>query len=531
MTTDCKPPSPMPRRALAAAVFAAAALAACGGGGGDDATAPASGGGGNGGASDTKAQARAARGNLLDARLQTTLTRCAILRDPSCGGSGGGLLPDGLVGLAKDLVAARLPDAGIALVAQCEVEVHRIEYATVTHDGSAARNSGMVMLPRGASPRCAQNIPSVIYSRGTQFVRAAEMAALSSDGVLEGNESRLLAATLAGQGVMVVASDYLGYGGSTAPHHPYMHIETQAASGVDAYRAALALAAQRNTALSGKVFSTGYSQGGHASMAVHKILERDFPAVQLTASMHLAGPYALEQTVLEGPLANPWDLPAPYRSGTVMSPLFGPLIFANMRKTYGDEIYSRADEVWAPPWSNPANDVDNLLPGSLGPSALYATGRLPNTLAGMLNEQTDAFTPQPIYTDAFLQRLNTDPAMPLRQRLRENSFVVKDASGRFVANGWTPRTPYKLCSGNADPNADYRINGTAVKQAFGLPDADAMDVDPVAVEMARLVVRAKTLTLAPTAKQVQRQINNSYHAEYAPLLCLSAAGNYFARLR
>lgn len=521
--------SAMAGRWLAAAGMAATLLAACGGGG--DSAAPPSGINSTGGAADAKAQAQAARGNLLDARLQTTLTRCAIIRDPSCGGSGGGLLPDGLIGLAKDLVAARLPEAGIALVAQCEVEVHRIEYATVTPDGSAARNSGMVMLPRGASARCAQDVASVIYSRGTQFLRSAEMAALSADGALDSNESRLLAAAFAGQGFMVVASDYLGYGGSTAPHHPYMHIETEAASGVDAYRAALALAAQRNTALSGKVFSSGYSQGGHASMAVHKMLERDFPAIRLTASMHLAGPYALEQTVLEGPQANPWDLPAPYRSGTVMSPLFGPLIFANMRKTYGNEIYSRADEVWAPPWSNPANDVENLLPGVIGPTTIHNTGRLPNTLAGMLDEQTDAFTPQPIYTEAFMNRLNNDPAMPLRQRLRENSFVVKDANGRYVPNGWTPRTPYKLCSGNADPNADYRINGTAVKQAFGLPAADAIDVDPVAVEMARMVVRAKTLTLSPSAKQVQRQINNSYHAEYASLLCVSAAGNYFQRLR
>ncbi len=529
MTTSNQSFLALAGRWLAAAGFAATLLTACGGGG--DGAAPASAGSGAGGAADTKAQAQAARGNLLDARLQTTLTRCAIIRDPSCGGLGGGLLPDGLVGLAKDLVAARLPEAGIALVAQCEVEVHRIEYATVTHDGSAARNSGMVMLPRGSAPRCAQNTPSVIYSRGTQFVRHAEMAALNADGTLDGNESRLLAATMAGQGFMVVASDYLGYGGSTAPHHPYMHIETEAASGVDAYRAALALAAQRNTTLGGKVFSAGYSQGGHASMAVHKMLERDFPSIQLTASMHLAGPYALEQTVLESPLANPWDLPAPHRSGTVMSPLFGPLIFANMRKTYGNEIYSRVDEVWAQPWAQPANDVENLLPGLIGPTAIYTTHRLPNTLAGMLDEQTDAFTPQPIYTDAFMRRLNNDATMPLRQRLRENSFVVKDTNGRYVPNGWTPRTPYKLCSGNADPNSDYRINGTAVKQAFGLPAADAIDVDPVAVEMARLVVRAKTLTLSPSPKQVQRQINHSYHAEYASLLCLSAAGNYFQRLR
>lgn len=511
----------------AAASLAALLVAACGGGSDavDPTTAPST------GPADAKAQAQAARGQLLDARLQTTLTRCAIIRDPSCGGSGGGLLPDGLVGIAKDLVAARLPEAGIAAVAPCEVEVHRIEYATVTHDGSAARNSGMVMLPRGTSPRCTSNIPSVIYSRGTQFVRGAEMAALASDGVLDSNESRLLAATMAGQGLMVVASDYLGYGGSNAPHHPYMHIETEAASGVDAYRAALVLAAQRATALSGKVFSAGYSQGGHASMAVHKMLERDFPAIQLTASMHLAGPYALEQTVLEGPLANPWDLPAPYRSGTVMSPLFGPLIFANMRKTYGSEIYSRVDEVWAQPWAQPGNDVENLLPGSMGPAAIYNTGRLPNTLAGSLDEDTDAFSPQPIYTEAFMNRLNNDPAMPLRQRLRENSFVVKDAGGRFVANGWTPRTPYKICSGFADPNVDYRINGTAVKEAFGLAAADAIDVDPVGVEIARMVVRAKTLSLSPSAKQVQRQLNHSYHAEYEPLLCLSAAGNYFQRLR
>jgi hypothetical protein len=61
--------------------------------------------------------------------------------------------------------------------------------------------------------------------------------------------------------------------------------------------------------------------------------------------MHMAGPYALEQTVVEGPKANLWDLPGPCLSGTVQAPLFGPLIFANMRKTYGDEIYRNTSEV------------------------------------------------------------------------------------------------------------------------------------------------------------------------------------------
>jgi hypothetical protein len=166
----------------------------------------------------------------------------------------------------------------------------------------------------------------------------------------------------------------------------------------------------------------------------------------------------------------------------------------------------------------------------LGPEEIYAAKILPRTLVGPLDLKTDAFEHQPVYTDAFTHRLDTAAEMPLRKGLRENSFVIKATQG-YVPNGWTPRTPFKLCSSYADPNLDYRIDGAAAKQAFGLATADVIDVDPVAVEVLRTIVRAETLQLSPSAKQVQRKINAMYHAEVEPLLCMSAAGNYFQTLR
>jgi hypothetical protein len=41
----------------------------------------------------------------------------------------------------------------------------------------------------------------------------------------------------------------------------------------------------------------------------------------------------------------------------------------------------------------------------------------------------------------------------------------------------------------------------------------------------------KQLVLNPSERDLQKQINESYHGEYEPLLCLAAASHYFASLR
>lgn len=59
---------------------------------------------------------------------------------------------------------------------------------------------------------------------------------------------------------------------------------------IDSIRAARAAAPSVGASLSGKVMSTGYSQGGHASMAAQRDHASEF---NVAAGGHLAGPYNL----------------------------------------------------------------------------------------------------------------------------------------------------------------------------------------------------------------------------------------------
>lgn len=81
---------------------------------------------------------------------------------------------------------------------------------------------------------------------------------------------------------------------STYSYHPYLHADSEATSVIDSIRAARNVAALQGFGLSGKVMLTGYSQGGHASMATHRAIERDMPGeISVVAGAHLSGPYNL----------------------------------------------------------------------------------------------------------------------------------------------------------------------------------------------------------------------------------------------
>jgi hypothetical protein len=536
--------------AIAAAVVFAALGAGCGGGGGGSSAAGASTGAlspsqGNGtgqttGAPSAAELAQRARGELLSIEALAPLARCNIIRDPSCGTGGQGLL-GGLASLVQRAVtqvgAGALPEAAIAATAKCDVTPHHIVYRSVGPASQAATVSGAIYLPSGSHAHCQSNLPVVIYNRGTEWIKARRMSRVDADASNVATQGQIVVATLAAQGFVVVTSDYLGYGDSNFPYHPYLHVESQAAANVDAYRAALGWLTQQGVALSGKVFSTGFSQGGHASLATQKMLERDFANINFVAAMHMAGPYALEETFLTGPSYNPYMM-EDRKSGTVLAPYVGPMLIHGLKRSYGSSIYAEASDVFDPYWVARAGDIENVLPGDFGPGTLSNNNRMPSTMAGNWDAASESFvfdengnsTDIALYTNAFLQRVASNAQDPVRQALRENSFVIKNDTGNFVMNGWAPQRPLRLCHGSSDPAVPY-ANTEALQQALSLPPQAVVNVEPVAMEMARMVVRIRQLVINPGAREVQKQVNESYHGEYEPLLCLAVASNYFASLR
>ncbi|MBU4201180.1 MAG: alpha/beta fold hydrolase [Verrucomicrobia bacterium] len=86
-------------------------------------------------------------------------------------------------------------------------------------------------------------------------------------------------------GYCVVAPDYAGLGFDTnSLVTPYLVADREPLAVIDALRAARQLAAQINVTLNGRLFLTGYSQGGHVCLATHRLLEQDYAAGDNTVS-------------------------------------------------------------------------------------------------------------------------------------------------------------------------------------------------------------------------------------------------------
>jgi pimeloyl-ACP methyl ester carboxylesterase len=247
-----------PARTAAAVVLSAILLAACGSLEDDDAVAPppaAAPGAGQGATPDPAW--------LTSSEQVTVLTKAAL-----------------------DAASAQRGWSASAGPARCDVTLHEVVHPTVGPKGEATDASGVVLVPSG--PDCPGPYPLLSYSRGTDTDRSRSLA------VPDDRELQAIAAFFAARGFVVVASDYLGYARSSFPYHPYLQAESVARTNLDAMRASRILLGRLGIADSGKVFLTGYSQGGHAALATQRAIERDRPpGFAVTATGAMSGPYDL----------------------------------------------------------------------------------------------------------------------------------------------------------------------------------------------------------------------------------------------
>jgi hypothetical protein len=290
--------------------------------------------------------------------------------------------------------------AGIPLTAQYGAGVFKLNYETMDPRGGRALASGLFVLPLGASGA----LPLLSYQHGTLVLtNEAPSADLFGEA--------FVGIALAGSGYVAVLPDYLGLGDSP-PLHPFVHARSEASASVDLLRAARTLCASNGVALSGKLFLCGYSQGGHATMALHREIETYHAGeFTLTASAPMAGPYDLSTTTLNDflssrPKPNPYYLTylvAAYQEVYHFAPTFADLL--------------------APPY---ATTLPPLLHGN-------ATGT-------ELNAAMPA-DPRQIIKPELLAAIRNRPDHPFRVALRDNDLYQ-----------WRPVAPMRLyhCGGDQD---------------------------------------------------------------------------------
>ncbi len=169
------------------------------------------------------------------------------------------------------------------------IKTIRLLYWTTNYDGRIVMASGLLALPDSPALRGV-----VSFQHGTIVNRQDAPSVPKASG----NYLEILAG-FAGGGYLTLAPDYIGMG-SGKGMHPYLHADTEANAVIDLLKAAKSYAEKENIgSWPTGLFLFGISQGGHASMAAHRALERIAdPAFRVTASAPVVGAYELATITL-----------------------------------------------------------------------------------------------------------------------------------------------------------------------------------------------------------------------------------------
>jgi len=437
----------------------------------------------------------------------------------------------------------------------CDVAVYQIKYETVGGASEATTASGALMIPTGVDARCRGARPMVLYAHGTTTDRAFNIADLSNQQNAEG---LFMAAFFASQGYIVVAPNFAGYDSSTLPYHPYLNADQQSKDMIDALtaaRSAFPTLAAPLTRDSGRLFVTGYSQGGYVAMATHRAMQAAGMAV--TASAPMSGPYAIAafvDAVFDGRV-------------NAGAPVFSLLLITSYQKSYGN-IYASTADVFEAQY---ASGIESLLPSTTPRNDLYAQGKLPrNALfsatppAPTFADITPATTPVNLaavfalgfgagnliknsYRLSYLMDAQANPdggwpttttgiaaaaaGQPLRQALQRNDL-----------RNWTPTVPTLLCGGNADPSVFWfnaqLMQGYWASHAAASTSVSVLDLDSAAVpndayaSLKTQFALAKDLVAATAVVQGATDggasaVADAYHGTLVPPFCLAAVAAFF----
>ena len=413
----------------------------------------------------------------------------------ACGGSDGpqrGALldpPATLTTLTAAQIDAATAGSGLQAIsgkAKCDVKVVALNYTTVgVKEGENTNASGVMLVPAGS---CTGAAALVAYAKGTDVQKPRTLANPQD------SETFLLAAMYAAQGYAVVATDYLGFAKSAYAYHPYLHADSEASAVLDSIRAARVAAPSVGANLSGKVMFTGYSQGGHASMAAHRAAERDHAGeFNVVAGAHLAGPYNLSGS-----------LRVPDAIAGVQ--FFVPYLVTSWQKVYGN-VYTDVKTAFKVPYSG---YIETLLPSpTLNYTTLVTTGALPGGPGVTPNQARDL-----VFQPAFLAAAQAGGTNPLFLAAKKNDLL-----------GWNPKARLLLCGGAGDPTVPPAIHQQVMKADFdsrGLTNVASVDVDA-------LVQATYAAGKAPTdpASEAFATYYGNYHGTYEPPFCHAQARAVF----
>ncbi len=232
---------------------------------------------------------------------------------------------------------------------------------------------------------------------------------------------------LASNGYIGVAPDYIFMGSEASPGlQAFMNAKTEAAATIDLIRATQTFCAQNNIGTTGQIFLSGYSQGGHSSMATAREMQLFHPGeFNLVAAVPGGGTYDLSGVACD-------SLLSPTRT-TPERQAF-PLVACTYVNFYMDTVVAEGFQV------TPSNFVDVLFESpydSLMSLILDRTNPFYNT------SQLDSI-PVRMLEDSFQVPAQTDPDFFFRRLLSHNNLY-----------DWAPQMPLMMVHSDADIENPY----------------------------------------------------------------------------
>lgn len=343
--------------------------------------------------------------------------------------------------------------------AKCGVTVEKISYPTKGSAGEATNATGALMLPSGTDADCQGDRPILLHAHGTATERYYDFTQVGNLDNPAGVRATLMAANFAAQGYIVVVPNYAGYDKSDLDYHPYLNAKQQSQEMVTALDTARSIIKQQQAANnanylnvkdSGKLFLTGYSQGGHVAMATAQLLEQQGKPV--TAIAPSSGPYALAafgDAIFSGNV-------------NIGATAFAPLLARSLQNVNG-KIYRNPTELFSNQYAG------TNLPSATSFEDLIKAGKLPQTALFQASptEQGFGFAAenyliQTAYRANYLADVQANPdnllagtgVLPAENPQSELRRALKANDLR----GYIPTMPTLICGGNQDPTVFYDLN-------------------------------------------------------------------------
>jgi pimeloyl-ACP methyl ester carboxylesterase len=327
-----------------------------------------------------------------------------------------------------------------------------------------------------------------------------------------------------------------------------------------AARTALPNTFAASTTDSGKLFITGYSEGGYVAMATERALELSGKTV--TAAAPMSGPYALEGL---------FDA-AFFGDVNLGSTLFTPLVTTSYQHAYNN-VYTTPGDFYS---STYATGIDTLMPTTLTPyTDLYTQGLLPPSalfdsttpvvpgLTALLAVPNNPLNPlTPLFAAGFGSPylINNSARVDYAVDAAGDPDGTASGSASLAARapsyglrldlykndlrngGWAPTAPTLLCGGENDPTVFFQVD-TLTMQAFfsAVPTSpvSVLDVDPLAgpsgpfalIQASFQASQVAELALLEgsglSATKAEAQLLQDYHGTSVPPFCTLAARSFF----